>query len=127
MTGGDSEDVIGMDVDAVHGTGQRIHGRSADVAAAAGRIRTGMVSAHDGLGHAAVKKALLNYLTDRTIGPAAALGPDVSAAGHHVANVAAVARAGDDDAADALAREVDGSQTAATGLRRQITIPPSQA
>lgn len=105
-----SSDVVGLEVDALHGTGTRISGRAAGGGSAARGLLTGLDSAHPRMGHPLVRSALSTFVTTEVMDLAHHLATNVSAAGHHVSNVAATGRDSDNDGARGLSPDLAAAE-----------------
>lgn len=117
---GSDSGAIGLEVDALHGTGTTISARSTSGGAAAKGLMQGLDSAGGTVGHHAVKSALTAFVTNDVMDPATKLPVQLTDGGHNVSNVAATARDSDNAGAAALAAPVSGTSEIGARINKQI-------
>jgi len=115
-----SGDVTGVEVDQLHTVGRTIGGRAGGGRAAARNLGTGLDSASGGIGHAVVKGAISKYVSDHLVDDGILLGHQLEAGGANVANVAATARAGDEQAAHDLQSVIAPTTDLNDRINRQV-------
>jgi hypothetical protein len=117
---GSDSGAIGVEVDALHGTGNTISARSTGAGSAAKGLMEGLDSAGGGIGHYAVKSAMTAFVTNDVMDPANKLPVQLTDGGHNVSNVAATARDSDNAGAAALTAPISGTSEVGTRINRQI-------
>ena len=117
---GSDSGALGIEVDALHGTGSTISARSTGGSAAAKGLMQGLDSAGGSVGHHAVKSAMTAFVTNDVMDPATKLPVQLDDGGHNVSNVAATARDSDNAGAAALAAPISGTSDVGTRINRQI-------
>ncbi len=117
---GSDSGAIGVEVDALHGTGRAISARSSGGGAAARGLMEGLDSAGGTVGHFAVKSAMGAFVTDNVMDPATKLPVQLTDGGHNVSNVAATSRESDNAGAAALNAPISGTSEIGSRINRQI-------
>ena len=112
--------VVGVEVEALHGTGGTIAGRAGHGHAAAKGLKEGLDAAHGQVGHPVVRAALSSFVTTDITDNANRLGDQLTDGGHNVSNVAATARDSDDEGARGLQPDVTGTSTISDRINRQL-------
>ncbi|MET0819759.1 MAG: hypothetical protein ABWY58_02250 [Aeromicrobium sp.] len=115
-----SGDVTGIDVAGLNGAGRTVAGRSAGGQSAANGLKHDLDSASGSVGHARIKSALTNFVTNNVIDDSNVVGHQLTAAGDNVSNVASTARSSDEESAHAITTEVNATSGQADGLRTRI-------
>jgi hypothetical protein len=118
--GGGDTGLVGMDVGVVHHTGATIASRSSGAATAAKSLHEGLDSAHTTIGHPVVRQQMAAFLTEHISEHARRLGPEVTAAGDHVAGVAATARSSDESGAGSLTTPLSASESTYGRINREV-------
>jgi hypothetical protein len=117
---GSDSGAIGVEVDALYGTGRTISGRSAGAESAAKGLKEGLDSAGGGVGHFAVKSAMTAFVADQVVDPANKLPVQLTDGGANVSNVAATARDRDNEGAAALSTPIASASDYASRINRQV-------
>ena len=117
---GSDSGAIGVEVDALHGTGRTISARSSGGGAAAKGLRRAWTRPAGTVGHFAVKSAMSAFVTNDVMDPATKLPDQLEDGGHNVSNVAATARDSDNAGAAALTAPVSGTSEIGSRINRQI-------
>ncbi len=120
MGAGGDTGLVGMDVAVVHHTGATIASRSSGAAGAAKSLHEGLDAAHATIGHPVVRQQMAAFLTEHIGEHARRLGPEVTAAGDHVAGVAATARSSDESGAGALGAPLSASESTYGRVNREV-------
>ena len=117
---GSDSGAIGVEVDALHGTGSTISARATGGGSAARGLMEGLESSGGGIGHFAVKSAMTAFVTNDVMDPATKLPVQLTDGGHNVSNVAATSRDSDNAGAAALTAPVSGTSEIGSRINRQI-------
>lgn len=117
---GSDSGAIGVEVDALHGTGRTISGRSSGGESAAKGLKEGLDSAGGTIGHFAVKSAMTAFVTNDVVDPANKLPVQLTDGGTNVSNVASTARDSDNEGAAALSAPIADASGYASRINRQL-------
>jgi hypothetical protein len=115
-----SSGVTGVEVGALNGVGSTVAGRSASGSSAAKGLKEGLDSASGSMGHPIVSAAITGFVNNHVLDASGKLGTLLTSAGHNISNVAATARASDEQGAADLKAGISGTTSVSARINGQI-------